>query len=228
MRFFRFISVLFFASLITLFLNFRLYGDLSSDGAWDRMGYAFGSIIILSWLLSSPIVGSLWNNFKLFGGWLALLILIIGLYSFRSEFGQIKNRIMAAVIPQMGYEKEPGTMSFYRSSNGHFHIEALVNGRTVRFLVDTGASDIVIAPHLAKSLGYHLQSSDFTKVYHTANGTVSVSPISFSSFLFCGLSLILLPALVYFAPIITSFLCMRFFTRLAGYQVKDEILTLTW
>ncbi len=199
-----------------------------SDMALDRMAYAMGSIIILSWLLSAYGRGGLWQKTRMFLGWAAFLLVLIGLYSFRGELGGVKDRLVAAVIPQKGFEAEPGTMSFYRSANGHFHIEALVNGRKVRFLADTGASDIVIAPHLARSLGFNVSPSDFTKVYHTANGMGRGAPVDISTFEVGGLKMENLPASINQAPMKTSLLGMRFFNRLLGYQVKGEVLTIIW
>jgi aspartyl protease family protein len=228
MNFLRFFTVFFFATAFALFLNYQIHGDLFSSVGWDRMGYAMGSITILSWLLSTSRSGALWKQIKLFAGWSVFLIFLIGLYSFRAELGEVKNRVVAAILPQKGFESEPGTMSFYRSSNGHFHIEALVNGQKVRFLVDTGASDLVIAPHLARGLDYDLHSSSFTKVYHTANGMGRGAPINISLFQVGGLILHDLPASVNMAPMKTSLLGMRFFNRLKSYQVKGEVLTIHW
>ncbi len=225
----RFLVVLSTASAFALFLNYQIYGDLSSDGSWDRMGYAMGSILILSWLLSSPRRGgAVWKQVKLFSLWLVVLLFIISLYSFRSELSQVKNRVIAAIIPQKGYETKPGTMSFYRSNNGHFHIEAVVNGKKVRFLADTGASDVVIAPHLARSLGYNLQRADFTRVYNTANGIGRGAPITMQSFQVGSLTMQNLPASVNQANMKTSLLGMRFFNRLKSYQVQGEVLTISW
>ncbi|MBF0453458.1 MAG: TIGR02281 family clan AA aspartic protease [Magnetococcales bacterium] len=228
MRLYRFITVFAITSVLALFLNNRFFGDLSTGEGWDRMGYAAGSIVIISWLLSTPLSGSTWKSLQRIGGWSLFLLLIITLYSFRSDLGAVKNRVMAAIIPQSGFVMKPGSMSFYRSRNGHFHVEALVNGVSVRFLVDTGASDVVIAPHLAPSLGYHLRASDYTKVYHTANGKGRGAPVTLQTFQVGELTLENLPASVNGAPMRTSLLGMRFFNRLRSFQVEDELLTLHW
>ncbi|MBF0193668.1 MAG: TIGR02281 family clan AA aspartic protease [Magnetococcales bacterium] len=228
MRITRFITVFIIASALALFLNYQIYGDIFSDRALDRMGYAMGSVIILSWLLSSRLSGGIFKKIKQFGGWLFFLFIIIALYSFRGELGVVKNRVIAAVLPQVGFSAKPGTMSFYRSSNGHFHIEALINGKKVRFLVDTGASDIVIAPHLARSLGFNLNQDDFTKVYYTANGMGRGAPVTMKIFKVGKLTMNNLPASINGAEMQTSLLGMRFFNRLKSYQVEGEVLTINW
>ncbi|MBF0379500.1 MAG: TIGR02281 family clan AA aspartic protease [Magnetococcales bacterium] len=225
---FRFIVVFCLASALALFLNYQLHGDLLSDGSRDRLGYALGSILILSWLFSSNRGGRSFKKIKLFVSWLLFLFVIIALYSYRGELGGVKNRVVAAIIPQAGYTTEPGSMSFYRSSNGHFHIEAIVNGKKVRFLVDTGASDVVIAPHVARYLGFDLNKNDFTKVYYTANGMGKGAPVFLRKFEVGKLSLQNLPASVNGAEMKTSLLGMRFFNRLKSFKVEGEVLTLYW
>jgi aspartyl protease family protein len=224
----RFIVVFTIASALAIFLNHQIHGDLFSDKALDRMGYALAPILILSWLLSTRIKGRTLKTIKQFGGWLLFLLFIITLYSFRSELSTVKNRVIAAIVPQIGFTTKPGTMSFYRSSNGHFHIEALINGKKVRFLVDTGASDIVIAPHLARSLGFNLSQEDFTKVYYTANGMGRGAPVTMQLFEVGELTMQNLPASVNGANMKTSLLGMRFFNRLKSFQVKGEVLTINW
>ena len=228
MRFARFVTAFCVGSIIALYLNYQVYGEIASAGAMDRFGIAMGSVVILSWLLASPRSDSLWKVIKQFVGWSLFLLLLITLYSYRTEFSQVKDRVMAAIMPQIGFEKEPGTMSFYSSSNGHFHVEAMVNGQNIRFLVDTGASDVVIAPHLVESLGYTVKPEDFTKIYHTANGKGRGAPIVLKEFNIGALSMQNLPASINQAPMRTSLLGMRFFNRLKSYQVQGDVLTIRW
>ncbi len=228
MNILRFVVIFSFLTIFALFINFQIHGDLFTHEALNRMGYPMGSIIILSWLLSSSRRGKIWQQVKMITGWLLFLVLLVGLYSFRAELGVVKNRFIAALVPQMGFETAPGAMSFYRSFNGHFHIEALVNGKKVRFLVDTGATDVVLAPHLARSLGYNLRPDDFTRVYHTANGRVRGAPITMATFQVGSLTMVNLPATVNGAEMRTSLLGMRFFNRLQSFNIKGEVLTIHW
>lgn len=228
MRFLRFGLIFSLLSVAVFLLSQHLYGDIQGEVMWDRMGYAMGSILIISWLLSFPMPGSVWEKMRQFSGWMAVFLVLVTLYSFRSELETTKNRLIAAIFPSVGFEKKPGERQFFRSSNGHFHIEARVNGHPVSFLVDTGASDIVIAPHLAASLGFDLQPSDYTRVYHTANGLGRGAPVILSSFQIGHLKISDLPASINGAPMPHSLLGMRFFNRLRGYQVDGETLTIRW
>ncbi|MBF0588602.1 MAG: TIGR02281 family clan AA aspartic protease [Magnetococcales bacterium] len=224
----RFVIVFIVTGAITLFLNSRFNGEALMDTSWERLGYALWPILILSMLLATPRDSSVWRQIKQFGVWVVVFALLIGLYSYRNELGSVKNRFVAAIMPQSGFEEQPGTMSFYRSSDGHFHIEAKVNGHPVRFLVDTGATDVVIAPHLARALGFDAARLVFSKTYHTANGKGRGAPVRLDSFEVGDLRLEGLPASINGASMNESLLGMRFFNRLYGFQVQGDILRISW
>ena len=53
----------------------------------------------------------------------------------------------------------------------------MVNGVPVDFMVDTGASHIVLAPQDAARLGYTPRDLDFSQAFESANGTVRAAPV---------------------------------------------------
>lgn len=61
--------------------------------------------------------------------------------------------------------------------NGHFQVEGRVDGRSVNFMVDTGASVIALTERDAAMLGIHPAEHEFTAKINTANGTVRAAPV---------------------------------------------------
>lgn len=165
---------------------------------------------------------------KRIGLWSAFLLLMVVFYTVRTDLERVALRTLAAIMPGMGFAEQPGTLSFYRASDGHFHIKALVNGQSVNFMVDTGASDIMLTPEVAKLLGFAPATLTFSKTYHTANGKVSGAPILLQRFQIGTLVLENLPASVNGASMRHSLLGMRFFNKLEGFQVQQEVLTIQW
>ncbi|MBF0584078.1 MAG: TIGR02281 family clan AA aspartic protease [Magnetococcales bacterium] len=165
---------------------------------------------------------------KRIGLWSAFLLLMVVFYTVRVDMERLAKRTLAAVMPGMGFAEQPGSMSFYRASDGHFHVEALINGKAVRFLVDTGASDVMLAPKVAAALGFDVATLNFSKIYHTANGQVRGAPVVLRRFQIGGLVLENLPASVNGAEMKDSLLGMRFFNRLEGFEVQQEVLTIRW
>lgn len=64
----------------------------------------------------------------------------------------------------------PRSLTLHRRGNGHFESDAVVNGRHVQFLVDTGASDVVLRESEAARLGIRLSRHDYRARVSTANG----------------------------------------------------------
>jgi clan AA aspartic protease (TIGR02281 family) len=112
--------------------------------------------------------------------------------------------------------------------NGHFVVDAVVNGSPVTFLVDTGASDIVLTQADARRLGFVPGSLDFSEKYQTANGAVRGAPVRLRELRIGGFSLYNLKASVNEGPLPVSLLGMSFLEQLRGYQVEDGRLILHW
>ena len=63
-----------------------------------------------------------------------------------------------------------------RAGDGHFYVDAQVNGARIRFLIDTGASVVALTPADAQRAGIALPSE--RRSAETAGGTVEVIPVS--------------------------------------------------
>ena len=68
-----------------------------------------------------------------------------------------------------------------KSRNGHFEVEARVDGRRVEFLVDTGASHIALRESAAARLGIYPRPSEYTVRVSTANGVTKAAPVQLRS-----------------------------------------------
>jgi aspartyl protease family protein len=113
-------------------------------------------------------------------------------------------------------------------SHGHFVIDAVVDGVPLTFLLDTGASEIVLTLDDARQLGFLPQSLEFSQRFRTANGEVRGAPVRLRELRIGQFSLYDLDASVNEAPLAISLLGMSFLDRLNGYQVKDGRLILRW
>lgn len=64
-----------------------------------------------------------------------------------------------------------------RSADGHYHLTLDVNGEAIRFVVDTGASDLVLTRDDAERAGIDVDALRFLGRAFTANGTVETADI---------------------------------------------------
>lgn len=73
-----------------------------------------------------------------------------------------------AATPADGYRET----LLERRYDGHFYVDALVNGRTVRFLVDTGATTVALTTEDAQRIGIDFDPNQFSVVARSASGDV--------------------------------------------------------
>lgn len=107
--------------------------------------------------------------------WVVIIFVIIAVYAFRYEL--LDNRVIATIMPGYGYTGKDNSINFEKASDGHFYINATINGVTIKFLVDTGASDISLSPSDARKLGLNPDDLFYSEEYNTANGIVEGAPI---------------------------------------------------
>jgi clan AA aspartic protease (TIGR02281 family) len=62
------------------------------------------------------------------------------------------------------------TVSLERGTDGHFRVNAEINGRSIGVLVDTGATLVAMSYEDAAAAGISVGTSDFRYVSNTANG----------------------------------------------------------
>jgi aspartyl protease family protein len=65
-----------------------------------------------------------------------------------------------------------------RSPDGHFYAMALVNGAPIRFLIDTGATHVVLTPADAQAAGLQFSPSEFSASAQGAGGQVQLKPVT--------------------------------------------------
>ena len=161
--------------------------------------------------------------------WVVIIgVLMVG-YAFRRELVGVSDRVAANLGSGQGYEVEAETgraPAFERANNGHFYVRADIGGTDVRFMVDTGASQVVLSPSDAKRAGINPPRSAFRGRVQTANGTVAVAPVRLDRITVGAITVRDVPALVHGRSLGQSLLGQSFLNRLDGYEVRDGRLIL--
>jgi len=114
---------------------------------------------------------------KMAGLWALIIAGIATFYLYRSDLG---SRFMSAIDPSGVVSTEEGLM-VHRSRDGHFWMKARLNGVDVRFMVDTGASNVVLSPDDARRVGINTGILDYSGRATTANGLVSYARATIST-----------------------------------------------
>jgi aspartyl protease family protein len=134
--------------------------------------------------------------------------------------------VVATVTPTR--TAAPNEYVFRRAADGHYYVDAEVNGARIHFLIDTGASVLTLSPDDARAAGLNLSDSDFTMHASTANGVARIAPVVLREVDLNQITLTNVSAAVVEVPMPASLLGMSFLSRLAGYEVRDDELVLRW
>ena len=120
------------------------------------------------------------------------------------------------------------TLTIRASAGGHFVVKADVDGADIRFMVDTGATEVVLTPKDAARIGFDLRARNFTRQFNTAGGVIRAAPVTLRRLRIGQLVLRDVEAWVNEAPLFVSLLGMSFLKRLDGYEVQGDKLILYW
>ncbi len=127
-----------------------------------------------------------------------------------------------------GADDRLGELEIEPGQYGQFRLEAEVNGELVDFLVDTGASVVVLGSETAERLGFDLDALEYSGMAQTANGTAPIARIILDEIVIGDLTIETVEAAVIKKSMATSLLGMSFLARLGGYEVRNGRLVLRW
>ena len=138
-------------------------------------------------------------------------------------------RILALASPPKGIPvaQTLDSITFEKDPRGHYFIKALVRGIPVLFLVDTGATRLVLSPADAERVGISRDYLRFTGTSRTAGGVVKVAPIQLREVSVGPITLERVDATVNSVPMRFSLLGMAFLERLRGFSFEGDRLTLS-
>jgi len=113
------------------------------------------------------------------------------------------------------------------SGNGHYMSEAEINGRTIRVMIDTGATTVALSHEDARKAGLRSTDLDFAIPVSTANGMVKAAKITIRRIAIGGIAVEDVEGLVLPEGSLSgSLLGMSFLSRLDSFEVKDGVLYL--
>jgi aspartyl protease family protein len=196
-----------------------------SDGGWFYPVYGLGLFAVVARGLAfrrRPL-GEMGRHLVIW----AVVALGLGLgYAFHDDLLAAGARLRAELIP--GYAAPSGAhaVTLTQSAGGAFEVMGEANGAPVRFVIDTGASDIVLSPEDARRLGVDLSALRFDHAYGTANGVGYGAAYTLASLSVGGLRLSNVPVSINQAPMGESLLGMAFLRRLSSYDFHGRTLVL--
>ena len=142
---------------------------MTSDNAPYIVFYVLAAVFVATSLFSRRI--PLGKAAKMGLAWLGIFGAVFLIFAFRSDISDIGQRLKAEATGSAIVSSEAVRIPI--SDDGHFWVDAKVNGHTIRFMVDSGASVTTISAGQAKSAGITIGNRK--GVVNTANGRILVT-----------------------------------------------------
>jgi len=120
-----------------------------------------------------------------------------------------------------------GRLEVPRQFDGHFYVTAQTEGTTIDFIVDTGATDVVLTREDAARAGIDLAGLAYTGTASTANGTVRTARARLDALSLGGVTDRAVPVLVNQGEMDKSLLGMSYLRRFEKIEIAGDRLVLT-
>lgn len=126
-------------------------------------------------LVASSLIGmrmSVGKAAKMLLAWVAIFGVGFALFAFRDDFSSLGQRLKDEAVGASAVESPAGELRVPVQSDGHFWIDAEINGTPVRFLVDSGASVTTVSRQVADAA--RIETGMRVEIVETANGTIQM------------------------------------------------------
>ena len=215
-------------SIIILLLLGKYLGPISL--ANEKLPNIVYAVIILSVVIVSVVNSkiSFQQIIKYVGIWVLIIGGLLVVYTYKNNMKKIFNDVYVNVVPGVVVEEVKegeNTVTVVANQTGHFFVNSVVNGVDMRFLIDTGATDVALTRYDAKRLGVDLSKLSYTKRVATANDMAWYAPIKLNYIKIGGIVVYNVTASVSSDNgLDTGLLGMSFLNRLKSYQVHNDSL----
>jgi aspartyl protease family protein len=154
--------------------------------------------------------------------WIAIFAALFAIFSFRFEFRGIWERVKADISGTAGQTISGEAIELRRQDDGHYWIMVDINGKPVRFMVDSGATMTAINATTARDAG--IESDGYPIILSTANGRVAAKRANVQS-------LVVGPHRIENHPVVVSesfgdinLLGMNFLNSMQSWRVEANVM----
>lgn len=150
-------------------------------------------------------------------------LIFVGLIAAVGLWGDIRGTVQPGAARVMG----ENSVELRRQMDGHYYVTAEVNGTPVDFVVDTGATVVVLTRKDAQAVGLDTADLAFVGRAGTANGEVRTAPVRLDSLTIGPLEDRGVAAVVNGGELGQSLLGMNYLQRFSRVEIADGKLILT-
>ncbi len=196
----------------------------------DQLGQLVPLLLILIFIAAAAFtrrrkLGEMVGNVLV---WAGLFVLALVGYAYRDDLSGMAARVFGELMPGTAIvDVERGTATFRAGRDGHFQLDATINGTEVRTIFDTGASAVVLTAADARRAGIDVENLRFDVPVSTANGTGRAAVVRLETIEVGGIVRKNIRAFVAERDALeASLLGMSFLETLSRYSVSSSSLEL--
>ncbi len=207
----------------------RAYPEAIQTGD-DQVSLAIklGFVVLVSTALLRGLQGSPRQYLKYAAIWTGIIAVLALGYAYRAELAQVPRKLQLAFNVGTPVTIGERTLVVPQGEDGSYVVDALMNGKRVRFVVDTGATETVLSPADARRLGIPVDTLTYGYESETANGKGYSAAYDATSLAVGTIRLDGFRMMVNKAPMSGSLLGMSFLQRLDAFEFRDRQLILKW
>lgn len=136
--------------------------------------------------------------------------------------GQFAEPPTAKIVASLPATAADSSMNLLRAPDGLFYVTGSVNGVAVRFLVDTGASTVVLTRDDALRAGLYPRDNQYAATADTANGQARMTWVGIDSLQVAGTSMREVSAAVAADGLSVSLLGQSWLSQLASLTITGD------
>jgi aspartyl protease family protein len=165
--------------------------------------------------------------------WAIVALALVIAYSYRDRILAVGHQVLGELLPpgsvlraDLRTEGERSA-KFRRRPDGTYVVPAEANGVSIKMLVDTGASWVVLTAEDSRRMGFDLDELRYTVPVQTANGTIYAASVRLRTLTVGKISINDVEALVAKrGPLRENLLGLSFLNRLSGFDFSNGYLTM--
>lgn len=187
--------------------------------------YGIGALVLVLSALSLRRIG--FGRFiTMLLAWALIFALIFVAFSFRYELEPYWLRVKGELLGEPVQTVTGGEVQLRLGADNHYHAQALVNGKPVDMMIDTGASFTAMGTARARELGVEIDTDAFGHEIRTANGSIKAYPATIDRLQVGDIEMRGVTIFVADEFEDVSVLGMNFLGALKGYRVERNVMIL--
>lgn len=157
--------------------------------------------------------------------WVLIFAVGFAIIALKDDFRALGRRMLAELSGEAAQETRGTELRLRRNNDGHFWVDGEINGRRVRFLVDSGATVTTITEETARGAGIE-PSGSLGVMVETANGPAMFQRGRAQSLRIGPIAREDLAVHIAASQGDTNVLGMNFLSSLSGWSVEGNMLVL--